>query len=207
MKKLNYIFGASGHAKVILDILNSRDINVEAIIDDNPKVDFLLNIIVSKTIDFEFSDKCQFIIAIGNNLIRRKIVINNNFTFYKAIDSTASISKFAAIGDGTVVMPNAVVNADASIGNHCIINSRSVVEHDCLLGNYVHISPGASLAGNVSIGEGTHIGIGSCVIQGVKIGKWVTVGAGAVIINDVPDFAVVVGNPGKIIKFNTNINL
>jgi acetyltransferase EpsM len=56
----------------------------------------------------------------------------------------------------------------------------------------------------VFVGEGTQVGIGACVIQGVKIGKWATIGAGAVIINDVPDYAVVVGNPGKVIKFNSN---
>jgi acetyltransferase EpsM len=70
------------------------------------------------------------------------------------------------------------------------------------LADFVHISPGASLAGNVSVGEGTHIGIGSSIIQGVSIGKWVTIGAGTVIISDVPDHAVVVGVPGKIIKYN-----
>ncbi|CAL43362.1 Putative acetyltransferase [Flavobacterium psychrophilum JIP02/86] len=48
------------------------------------------------------------------------------------------------------------------------------------------------------------MGIGASVIQGIKIGKWVTIGAGAVIIKDVPDFAVVVGNPGRIIKVNNN---
>ena len=52
------------------------------------------------------------------------------------------------------------------------------------------------------VGEGAHVGIGACVIQDIKIGKWATIGAGAVIIDDVPDYAVVVGNPGKIIKYN-----
>ena len=63
-----------------------------------------------------------------------------------------------------------------------------------------HISPNAALAGNVSVGEGTQIGIGAAVIQGIKIGKWVTVGAGAVIIKDIPDYAVVVGNPARILS-------
>ena len=58
------------------------------------------------------------------------------------------------------------------------------------------------MAGNVAVGEGTQIGIGAAVIQGVTIGKWATIGAGAVIIEDVPDFAVVVGNPGRVIKMN-----
>jgi acetyltransferase-like isoleucine patch superfamily enzyme len=58
------------------------------------------------------------------------------------------------------------------------------------------------LAGNVTVGEGSHVGIGASVIQGVVIGKWTVIGAGAVVLNDVPDYAVVVGNPGKIIKVN-----
>jgi acetyltransferase EpsM len=64
----------------------------------------------------------------------------------------------------------------------------------------VHISPGAVLAGGVRVGIGSHIGIGAMVIPGKKIGQWCTIGAGAVIIEDVPNFATVVGNPGKIVK-------
>jgi acetyltransferase EpsM len=58
----------------------------------------------------------------------------------------------------------------------------------------------------VQVGEGTHIGIGACVVQGIKVGKWATIGAGAVIIKDVPDYAVVVGNPGRIIKYNSIVD-
>jgi acetyltransferase EpsM len=58
------------------------------------------------------------------------------------------------------------------------------------------------LAGNVFVGEGTHVGIGASIIPGVKIGKWVIIGAGTIILNDVPDYAVIVGNPGKIIRYN-----
>lgn len=66
----------------------------------------------------------------------------------------------------------------------------------------MHISPRVALAGNVHIGEGSHIGIGATVNQQVVIGKWCTIGAGSVVINNVEDYGVVVGNPGKMIKFN-----
>jgi len=56
----------------------------------------------------------------------------------------------------------------------------------------------------VFIGEGTHVGIGASIIQGIKIGKWATIGAGAVVIRDVPDYAVVVGSPARIIKYKKN---
>jgi acetyltransferase EpsM len=60
----------------------------------------------------------------------------------------------------------------------------------------------AALAGSVIVEEGSQIGINATIRQGIKIGKWVTIGAGAVIVKDVPDYAVVVGNPGRIIKYN-----
>lgn len=203
MENNKYLFGASGHAKVILDVLFSNNIKVVSILDDNPNVVELSKIPVLQSKLFKIEKNQEFIISIGNNSIRKKIVDSNHFSYYSAIHSDATVSKFATIDEGTVVMPQVVINADAKIGKHCIINSRSVIEHDCVLGDYVHISPNASLAGNVTIGEGTHIGIGASVIQGIKIGKWATIGAGSVIINDIPDYAVVVGNPGKIIKINT----
>ena len=197
-----HIFGASGHAKVVLDILRTNAIPVASILDDHPTVPFLIDIPVIHSKDFTLQAIDKFIIAIGENSIRKAIVEKNNFQFYKAIHVDATVSSFASIAEGTVVMPQAVINADATIGKHCIINSRSVVEHDCVLEDYVHVSPNASLAGNVTIGEGSHIGIGASVIQGVKIGKWVTIGAGAVVTQDIPDNCTAVGIPANPIKFH-----
>ena len=53
-----------------------------------------------------------------------------------------------------------------------------------------------------SITEGSFIGAGSVIIPGKRVGAWATVGAGAVVIQDVPDYAVVVGNPGRIIRYD-----
>jgi acetyltransferase EpsM len=202
MKIKNYLFGASGHGKVVVDSVLSNGFQLEAIIDDNPKSKKLLNLPIIEAKEFEFKENYNFIISIGNNSIRKKMVEKHNLKYFNAIHADASVSQFASLGKGNVIMPQAVINADAKIGNHCIINSKSLVEHDCMLDDFVHISPNASLAGNVCVGEGSQIGIGASVIQGLKIGKWVTIGAGAVVIQNVPDYAVVVGNPGKIIKYN-----
>ena len=96
-------------------------------------------------------------------------------------------------------MPGVVINARATIGKQVILNTGCSIDHDCFLEDFVHISPGVALAGNVRVGEGTHIGIGAVVIPGVKIGKWCTIGAGTVVLKDVPDGAMVVGNPGRMI--------
>ncbi len=192
------LFGASGHAKVIADILLKQGIKVDFILDDSPRVVDIFGIPVRQNNNQINNEKC--VISIGNNAIRKKISENYAFEYQTAIHPKATIAEISKIGVGTVIMANAVINPNAKIGKHCIINTGAVVEHDCKINDFVHISPNASLAGNVEVGEGTHIGIGVSVIQGIKIGKWATVGAGAVIIKDVPDFATVVGNPARVIK-------
>jgi sugar O-acyltransferase (sialic acid O-acetyltransferase NeuD family) len=198
-----YLYGASGHCKVVIEILNeSKEYSIEGIYDDNPKFDFLyaIPVVNSKRIK-DFKNK-ELIITIGDNIARKSIVNYTRANYKTAVHPKAILSKHSVIGEGTVVMAGAIINPDVVIGKHCIINTGAVIDHDCILNDFVHISPNASLAGDVLVGEGTQIGIGASVIQRIKIGKWVIIGAGAVIIDDVPDFAVIVGNPGKIIKYN-----
>lgn len=198
-----YLYGAGGHCKVIIEIISESKAHIiEGIVDDVPKEDSIYDIPVLNTKKAgNFADK-NFIISIGNNKTRKTIVESMSTAYLKAIHPKSIISSRAKINEGTVVMAGAIINSETTVGKHCIINTGAVVDHDCSIGDFVHISPNASLAGEVQVGEGTHIGIGSVIIQGIKIGKWATIGAGAVIINDIPDYAVVVGNPGKIIKYN-----
>lgn len=200
----NYVFGSSGHAKVIIDIFLANNESNITILDDNSKInDTLLDfpIINFEQVDYLESNS-KMIIAIGDNYTRQKISKRWRGKYNTLIHPSAIVSNYSKIGDGTVVMPGAIVNSSSTIGNHAIINSGAIVEHDCILSDFVHICPNAALAGNVRVDVGSHVGIGACVKQGIKIGKWVTVGAGSVIVKDVPDYAVVVGNPGKIIKYN-----
>jgi acetyltransferase EpsM len=198
------LYGASGHCKVIIDILQSNNQSITEIIDDAPRFDAILGLKVTSSKEFNFSNLQNVILSIGNNKVRKRLATVLNTNFVTVIHPKAIVSKYVNLGEGTVVMAGAIINPDANIGKHCIINTGAIVEHDCAISDYVHISPNASLAGGVVVGEGSHVGIGASVIQGIKIGKWVTIGAGSVIIKDIPDFAVVVGNPGRIIKVNNN---
>lgn len=202
MNKDICLFGASGHGKVIKDIAESVGCKIISFIDDNPASEFIHSTPVNHTNKINRYKNCLFIISIGNNKIRKRISKKLEVNFTSLKHKTAYISKAVTIEKGTVVMPKAVINTDTSIGKHCIINTGAIIEHDCLIEDYVHISPNATITGGTKIGEGTHIGAGAVVIPNIKIGKWTTIGAGAVIIKDVPDYSVVVGNPGKIIKYN-----
>lgn len=196
------LFGASGHGKVVKEVIESEGNSVLAFFDDNPRQDTLLYIPIFKADKLkEFFNK-KFIISIGDNIIRKKISKEFNLNYIISKHKTSIISKTTYIDEGTVIMAGAVINSDAKIGKHCIINTNAIIEHDCIIENYVHISPNATITGNVEIGEGTHIGAGAVLIPNIKIGKWVVVGAGAIVLNEVPDYAVVVGNPARIVRFN-----
>lgn len=194
MNKL-YLFGAGGHAKVILDILESNDIIVEELFDDDVTIKLFMGIPVSQNV------KSPMIVSIGNNTIRKKVVLNHpESSYYNAISQTAIISKNVKVGEGTVIMQGVVIQSSSKIGNHVIINTSATVDHDCVIEDFVHIAPGVNLCGDVKVGEGTLIGAGSVVIPGVKIGKWCKIGAGAVIIKDIPDNSIAVGVPCKTIR-------
>lgn len=196
------LFGASGHGKVIKDLIKNTNNGVAVFIDDNPAYAKIHDSLVLKSEYINDYKNYSFIISIGNNKIRKKISKKINVNFTKIIHRSAIISPYASIAEGSVVMAGAIINSDVSVKKHCIINTNAVIEHDCTLDNFVHISPNAVLAGNVKVGEGTHVGLGASIIPNIIVGKWVTIGAGAVVIKNIPDYAVVVGNPGKVIKFN-----
>jgi acetyltransferase EpsM len=199
------LYGASGHAKVVIEILEKSGISIDELFDDNPLILNLCGYSCSLYSKAKILDR-QLIISIGDNKTRKLVVEKIGIINYgRAIDITSSISSRANIGDGSVVMPGAVINSGAVIGEHSILNTNASLDHDCILENFVHVSPGSSIAGNVAIGEGTHVGTGASIIPNIRIGKWCIIGAGSVIIKDVPDFAVVIGNPGRIIRTNKNI--
>ena len=185
-----YLYGASGHAKVIIDLVKANNLKVAALYDDNADIKELFKIPVLPPDMI----KGPLIISIGNNAIRKLISEKIKVEYAKIAHPSAIISSNASFAEGTVVMQNAVIQSDTYIGRHCIINTSASVDHDCVIGDYVHISPNATLCGGVTIGEGTWIGAGSIIIPGVHIGKRCIVGVGSVVTKDLPDQVLAVGN-------------
>ena len=197
------IYGASGHARVVYDVLISNELSLGVVVDDDytSKEIFYDSIVQPPKIDF--LKKHPVLIAIGNNDIRKGISENHDIVYAAAqVHHKAFLSESAELNEGTVVMAQASINAYATIGKHSIVNTGAVVEHHCTLEDFVHVAPNAALAGGVKIGACTHVGIGAVVIENINIGKNCVIGAGAVVLKNIPDFAVVVGNPGRIIKYN-----
>ena len=192
-----WIYGASGHGKVILDILEINGNEVAGFIDDNEQLTRFLDYPVIRRSELG-NGKLDVIIGIGANATRTKVAVANLFNYVNAIHPSAIVSPRVIIGEGNVVMAGVIVQSGTTIGNHVIVNTGARVDHDCRIDDYVHLSPGVVLCGDVTVGKGTWIGAGSTVIQGVTIGANVIVGAGSVIRKNVPDNVLIVGNPPVI---------
>ena len=195
------LIGASGHAKVIIDILEKSGIEVNFLVDANTGIQNLLGYRVIPENELKVEKEHEFILSIGANEIRKRIAEEKKLNYGWAIHPSTILADDVTIDFGTVTMAGSIINSSTSIGKHCIINTGATVDHDCVLEDYVHISPNTTLCGSVKVGEGAHVGAGATIIPNISIGKWVTIGAGSVIISDVPDHAVVVGNPGRVIKY------
>jgi sugar O-acyltransferase (sialic acid O-acetyltransferase NeuD family) len=197
------VIGSGGHAKVIVASLLNSGFKVENIFDEDLSKNGqeLLNIKILAPISNLIN--ASYVIGIGDNKSREKICLRyKQINWGTVIDTNSTISKEVIISEGTVILTGSIVQIGTKIGRHCVLNTKSSVDHDCIIHDFVHISPGATLCGNVEVNIGTHIGAGAIILPNIKIGKWCKIGAGAVIINNVADYAVVVGNPGRIIKNN-----
>lgn len=106
------------------------------------------------------------------------------------ISPRAHLSKYSVVGEGSIIMHGAVVNAGARVGNNCIVNSQALVEHDVEINDHCHISTGARVNGNVAVGRGSFVGSGAVIKEGIRVGENVIIGAGQIVLQDVPNGTV-----------------
>lgn len=201
------ILGASGHGKVLAELAELNGYERIEFYDDAWPVKCQLEhwLIIGNSHDLyaNLSDYDACVVAIGNNFIRlNKLMLlrDKQAPLVSLIHPTATVSHYALLGVGSVVMANAVVNPFAQIGMGGIINTGSVIEHDCVLGDAVHLSPNSALAGGSRLGDAVWLGIGAVTKQLVNIGENTTIGAGAVVIQDIPNDCVAIGAPAKVLK-------
>jgi sugar O-acyltransferase (sialic acid O-acetyltransferase NeuD family) len=197
------VFGAGGHAKVVIDAARASGRTPAVVVDDAPRSDSLDGIPTLSTQEDAWRElkRFRFVVAVGNNGVRQKLfedLCNRGGEPETIVHPFSCVAASARIGAGTVVFPGVVVNAGADIGENCILNTGCRIDHDCRIRPHAHICPGVSLAGAVSIGARSMIGVGSCSIQGIAVGDDVTVGAGSVIVRNIPDNCVAYGNPARV---------
>lgn len=197
------LMGASGHGKVTADIVRASEDQVFGFLDDGYKGgSFCGYPILGNTADYRNFPDARFLVSIGNAAVRKRIVEGmTEVRWYTAIHPSAVVSAMGTeLGEGTVVMANAVINPGARIGRHCIINTGAIVEHDNIVEDFAHISVGTKLAGNVHIGSGTWVGVGAVVSNNLSVCSGCLIGAGAVVVRDITEPGTYVGVPARRIS-------
>lgn len=197
------IIGVNGHGKVVADIALAmkKYTEIAFLCNFEKKTECMGYPIIGKNADaVKFIEEADFFVAIGESDIRKSMMENlrsQGATFATLIHPSAIIGSRVEIGEGTVVMPGTVINAESVIGKGCIINTSSSVDHGCVLGDYVHVAVGAHLCGIVRAGDHTWIGAGAIVINGVNVCNDCMIGAGAVVIKNLKEAGTYVGVPAK----------
>jgi sugar O-acyltransferase (sialic acid O-acetyltransferase NeuD family) len=206
------IFGSSGHAKVILDIIESNPrLQLIGFIDSfKPVGSKILGycVIGNESALPELMQKHEFshgVVGIGDNFTRKKIVesiieLVPDFQFINCIHPGASVSNHSELGVGNVVMSGVSVNADSTISDHCILNTNSSLDHDCNMAHFSSLAPNSAIGGNSRIGALSNVGIGSSVFHNVTIGENCIIGAGSLVHRDTESNATYYGVPARFIS-------
>ncbi len=206
------IFGAAGHAKVIIDLVEKEGSHdILGLIDSSKKKgdDLMGYKILGQESDLpgiiaNHSIKGG-VIAIGDNGLRKKVSDKilracPDFNFLSFVHPSASMGKSVEVGIGSVILAGVIVNSDCRIGNHCILNTNSSLDHDSEMHDFSSLAPNSTVGGNVKIGEVSSIALGANIIQNITIGKHALIGAGSVVVEDIKDFSVNYGVPSKFIR-------
>lgn len=203
-EKTLILIGGGGHCKSVIEVAESAGYTILGVLDKLEMVGAeVLNYKVIGTDDDipQYLGKAEFVITVGfikNPSIRIKLynrVKAVGGKFATIVASTAHVSKYASIGEGTVVMHNAFVNAGAKVGENCIINTFCNIEHDAIIDDQCHISTGAMVNGDCKVGTRVFIGSQSVLANGITVGDDIIVGAGSVVRKSIIEHGVYAGDP------------
>lgn len=204
------VYGASGHAKVVIDIVErAGNHEIALLIDDNPHFKgarFFGYRVLGGMNDLDAwlarNRPIGGIVAIGDNAARTRIAASlkrKGLTLVSAIHPAACIGRDVAIGPGAVIMGGCAINSGTTIGANAIINTGATVDHDCTVGAGTHIAPGVHLCGGVRVGAGAFLGAGTIVIPDISIGRGAVIGAGSTVIRNVAAGVTAAGTPCRAI--------
>ncbi len=207
------IWGSSGHAKVLTDLLEAQGHHIGLFIDNHPNaqpakagVPLLHSSAEFKKWAAALSDRNDWrgVVAVGGGRGQERLQLLQHLTeagiaIATLIHPAACVSPRASIGNGCQILANAIVATETTLGPGTILNHGAQADHECKIGAGVHLAPGATLCGCVEVGDHAFIGAGAVVLPRLKIGAGATVGAGAVVTKDVPHGITVMGNPARAI--------
>jgi len=205
------VFGASGHARVIIDAARLAGWEVVGVID--PGLSTGAGVEGAPWLGSE-ADLAEIIARFpeasaiaggGDWRIRERVAaaVGNcspGLPFATVIHPRATISPSALVGAGTFIAANAAVNCGCRIGAHVVVNTCAGVDHDVILEDFSFVGPNAALAGSVRVGRRAFIGVGASVLPNLRIGDGAILGGGSTAVTDIPPGATYAGVPARPLR-------
>lgn len=199
--KLILLVGGGGHCHSCIDVIEAGGIyQIKGVIQPKKSFELISGYSVIGTdedLPKMLNDTKSALITVGQ--IKKSETRIRLFNLLKELGANLPViispraycSKNAVVGEGSIIMHGAIVNAGARIGKNCIVNSQALVEHDVKIDDHCHISTGARVNGAVSIAKGSFVGSGVIIKQGIRIGENVIIGAGQIVLQDLPNYSIV----------------
>lgn len=208
MKPDIILIGGGGHCKSCIDVIEADGTyQIKGILDLPGKLHQTLFDYRIIGTDEDIAALAQthehFLVTIGQlvNPSARIRIFNQLKQFNRElpiiISPLAHVSQYAKIGEGTIVMHQALINAGAEVGKNCIINTKALIEHDARIEDHCHIATGATVNGEVKIGVGTFVGSQSVIRESVEIGERSVIGAGVSVFKSVPPYSKISEGHGQ----------
>jgi len=146
----------------------------------------------------------EILIGIGyKHLAVRKALFDkfsDKIPFGTIIHSTVWVDPTAQIGQGCVVYPGGLIDANVILSENTILNIGCTIAHDSFIGKHCFLSPRVAVAGFVKTGNQCVLGINATVIDNIFIADQVQIGGGAVVIKSIETAGLYVGNPARLVR-------
>lgn len=194
MKEPILLIGGGGHCKSCIDVIEQEGrFSITGILDLSSRIgeQVLGHSIVASDSDIpKLSPQHWCLVTIGQirssstRLRLYETLIQYGAKLPVVISPRAYVSPHAKIGEGSIIMHGATVNAGGHVGKNCIINSHALVEHDAVVGDHCHIATGAIVNGGVQVGDRCFIGSNAVTKEYIVIGQECFIGAGVHILHD-----------------------
>lgn len=179
MKPQIILLGGGGHCVSCIDVIEQDGkFQIAGIVDANNSRDQVLGYpvlggdddlsVLRRTYEYALVTMGQIKTPVTRIKLYEQLTLLG-FNLPSIISPRAYVSKHSVIGDGSIVMHDALINAQVEIGSNCIINTKSLIEHDSKIGSHCHISTGAIINGGVTVGRGTFVGSNAVVRESVQI--------------------------------------
>ena len=199
------IIGAGGHGAAVAEVLAAAGETILAFVDE-------ARVHEGQRFGFEImpdlppghlDDGCPIALAVGDNFQRQQLSENlkqrgaTEENFPAIAHPSASVSRFARIECGAVILQGAQVGPAANVGRFCVVATGASLTHDAVMADYSFVSTNAVL-GAATLGERSFVGFGSVVNAGSRVGDDVVIGAQSFVRGEIEDCVVAHGSPAQV---------